>query len=208
VTEPDADVHIRSALTTDVDVAASLIMLTPGGLVDLVGDRGVGRRVAASVFTARGSGFGFDRTLVAEVDGTVVGQVIRFAGADWDRKTQTRTGLVMVRAAGWRFAVSVIREGRRHARVTPPVPADSLYVISLAVTPERRGQGIGSALLRRVVEEALESGLRSVSLDVAERNDGAIRFYVREGFVTVAEGHAPPRRGSPDVDSIRMELAL
>jgi ribosomal protein S18 acetylase RimI-like enzyme len=208
VTEPGADVHIRSALTTDVDVAASLIMMTPGGLVDLVGDRGAGRRVAASVFTARGSGFGFDRALVAEVDGSVVGQVIRFAGADWDRKTQTRTGLVMVRAAGWRFAASVIREGRRHARVTPPVPADSLYVISLAVTPERRGQGIGSALLRRVVEEALESGLRSVSLDVAVRNDGAIRFYLREGFVTVAEGHAPPRRGSPDVDSIRMELAL
>jgi ribosomal protein S18 acetylase RimI-like enzyme len=208
VTDPDSGVDIRSARAADVDVAASLIMMTPGGLVDLVGDREVGRRVAASVFTARGSGFGFDRALMAEVDGSVVGQIIRFEGEDWNRKTQTRTGLVMVRAAGWRFALSVIREGRRHARVTPPVAADSRYVISLAVLPERRGQGIGSALLRRVVEEALESGVRSVSLDVAARNDGAIRFYLREGFVIIAEGHAPPRRGSPDVDSVRMELAI
>jgi ribosomal protein S18 acetylase RimI-like enzyme len=199
---------IRPATPADVDVAASLITMTPGGLTDLVRDRKVGRRVAEAAFRARGSGFGFDRTLVAEIDGSVVGQIIRFSGADWNRKTQTRTGLTMVLAAGWRYGASVIREGRRHARVTPPVPADSLYVISLAVIPERRGQGIGSALLRRAVEEALESGLRSVSLDVAGRNGDAIRFYQREGFVIIAEGHAPPRRGSPDVSSIRMELAL
>jgi ribosomal protein S18 acetylase RimI-like enzyme len=202
------DLLIRPATPADVDVAATLITMTPGGLTDLVGDRRVGRRVAEAAFRARGSGFGFDRTLVGEIGGSVVGQIIRFSGADWNRKTQTRTGLMMVLAAGWRFGASVIREGRRHARVTPPVPADSLYVISLAVMPERRGQGIGSALLRRAVEEAVQSGLRSVSLDVAGRNGDAIRFYQREGFVIIGEGHAPPRRGSPDVSSIRMELAL
>lgn len=202
------DTRIRPATPADVDVAASLIIMTPGGLTDLVGDREVGLRMAGAAFRAKGSGFGFDRALVAEIDGSVVGQIIRFSGTNWNRKTQTRTGLVMVRSAGWRFGGSVIREGMRHARVTPPVSGDSLYVISLAVIPERRGQGIGSALLRRVVEEALGSGLRNVSLDVSARNEGAIRFYQREGFVTVAEGHAPPRRGSPDVSSIRMELAL
>lgn len=202
------DLRIRPATPADVDVAASLITMTPGGLTDLVGDRGVGRRVAGAAFRARGSGFGFDRALVAEIDGSVVGQIIRFSGANWNRKTQTRTGLVIVRAAGWRYGASVISEGMRHARVTPPVPTDSLYVISLAVMPEHRGEGIGSALLRRVVEEALESGLRTVSLDVAGRNGDAIRFYQREGFVVIAEGHAPPRRGSPHVSSIRMELAL
>jgi ribosomal protein S18 acetylase RimI-like enzyme len=201
-------IEIRPATPADVDIAASLIIMTPGGLPDLVGNRRVAHKVASAAFRAARSGFGFDRTLVAEIDGSVVGQVIRFSGADWNRKTQTYTGLLMVRAAGWRFGRRVIREGMRHAKVTPPVSSDSLYVISLAVIPERRSQGIGSALLRRVVGEALDSRLRSVSLDVAARNDGAIRFYQREGFVTIAEAHAPPRRRSPDVASTRMELAL
>jgi ribosomal protein S18 acetylase RimI-like enzyme len=201
-------VHIRPATLADVDVAASLIVMTPGGLPDLVGNRRVARRLAAAVFTAAGSGFGFDRTLVAEADRSVAGQIIRFSGADWNKKTQTRTGLVLMRAAGWRFARRVIREGVRHAQVSPPIPTDSLYVISFAVVPEHRGKGIGSALLRRVVEDALAEGRRSVSLDVASRNEGAIRLYEREGFVTIAEGHARPRRGSPDVASIRMELTL
>ena len=58
--------------------------------------------------------FGFDRTLVAEIDGSVVGQIIRFSGADWNRKAQTYTGLVVVRAAGWRFGYSTMsaRTGR------------------------------------------------------------------------------------------------
>jgi len=208
VSGADSDIRLRPATPADVNVAASLIIMTPGGLPDLVGNPRVARRMAEAVFRASGSGFGFDRTLVAEIDGSVVGQIIRFSGADWTRKTQTYTGLVVVRAAGWLFGRHVIREGIRHAQVTPSVPSDSLYVISLAVAPEHRSQGIGSALLRRVVEEALEARLRSVSLDVALRNDRAIRFYQREGFVTIAEGRAPPRRGSPDVASFRMELAL
>ena len=208
MTGSDSEILIRPATPADVDVAASLIIMTPAGLPDLVGNPRVARRMAGAAFRASGSGFGFDRTLVAEIDGSVVGQIIRFSGADWNRKTQTYTGVVVVRAAGWRFGRRLIREGIRHAQVSPSVPSDSLYVISLAVAPERRGQGIGSALLRRVVEEALAARLRSVSLDVAARNDGAIRFYQREGFVTITEGHAPPRRGSPDVASIRMELAL
>jgi ribosomal protein S18 acetylase RimI-like enzyme len=184
-------IHIRPARREDAEASASLITMTPGGLPDLVGDPRVALRLARSAFTVAGS----------------VGQIIRFSGAEWDRRAQSRTGMALMRAARLRFW-RVVREGLRHARVTHPIAWDSLYVISLAVAPDHRSQGVGSALLRRVVEEALQAGLRSVSLDVALRNEGAIRFYQREGFVTVAEGHAPPRRGSPDVASLRMELAL
>jgi ribosomal protein S18 acetylase RimI-like enzyme len=200
-------IHIRPARRDDVEASASLITMTPGGLPDLVGDSRVALRLAKAAFTVERSGFGYDRTLVAEVDGSIVGQAIRFSGAEWGRRAQSRTGMALLRAAGLRFG-RVLREGIRHARFTHPIAWDSLYVISLAVVPDHRSQGIGSALLRRVVEEALQAGLRSVSLDVALRNEGAIRFYEREGFVKIAEGHAPPRRGSPDVASLRMELAL
>jgi ribosomal protein S18 acetylase RimI-like enzyme len=203
-----AEIRIRPAVAADADMAASLITMTPGGLLDLVDDLPAARRLARAAFKAAGTGFGFDRTLVAEIEGSVVGQVIRFAGSQWNRTTQARTGLVLLRAAGWRFGRRVIREGIRHSRASVPIPWDGLYVISIAVVPERRGQGIGSALLRRVVEEALGARLRSVSLDVAAHNERAIRLYEREGFVTIAEERAPSRQGSPDIASLRMELAL
>jgi ribosomal protein S18 acetylase RimI-like enzyme len=200
-------VNIRRATLDDIEAAASLIILTPGGLLDLLGERRPALRVARAAFASRGSGFGHEQALVAEVEGSVAGQIIRFSGAQWT-KMRTRTGLVMVWAAGPRFGLRLMRQGRVEERVMPPISQDSLYVISLAVAPEHRGRGIGSALLRRVVEEALGSGLRSVALDVAASNDGAIRFYEREGFVTLAEGRAPPRRSLPSFASMRMELAL
>jgi ribosomal protein S18 acetylase RimI-like enzyme len=202
------EIRIRPATRADADVAASLIVMTPGGLPDLVDDLVAARRLARAAFRAAGTGFGFDRTLVAEADGSVIGQVIRFPGSEWNRATQVRTGIVLLGAAGWRFGRRVVREGIRHARASLPIAWDSLYVISLAVVPEHRGKGIGSALLRRVVEEALDARLRSVSLDVAARNERAIRLYESEGFVTIGEERAPSRHGSPNIDSVRMELAL
>lgn len=199
--------HIRQATLADAEAVAPLIILTPGGLLDLLGDRRAALRVAKTVFTAKGTGFAHDRALVAEVDGSVAGQITRFSGAEW-ATMRTRTGLVMVRAAGVRHGWRLIRQGRIEERVMPHIPPDSLYVISLAVAPQSRSQGIGSALIRRVVEEAIGAGLRSVTLDVAANNDGGIRFYEREGFVTVAERHGPSRRGLPVFASRRMELAL
>jgi hypothetical protein len=95
-----AEIRIRPADPADADVAASLITMTPGGLPDLVEDGPAARRLARAAFRAKGTGFGFDRTLVAEVDGAVVGEIIRFAGSQWNRRSQARTGLVLLRAAG------------------------------------------------------------------------------------------------------------
>jgi ribosomal protein S18 acetylase RimI-like enzyme len=201
------DIHIRPARLDDADAVAALIILTPGGLLELLGDRKGALRVARAAFTAEGTGFAYHRALLAVVDGSVAGQIIRFSGEQWVHM-RTRTGLVMVRAAGLRFGLRLIRQGRLEERVMPHIPQDSLYVISLAVAPQSRNKGIGSVLLRRVVEEAVEAGLRSVALDVAADNDGGIRFYEREGFVTIAERRAPSRRGLPAFASKRMELAL
>jgi ribosomal protein S18 acetylase RimI-like enzyme len=201
------DQRTRPARLEDADAVAALIILTPGGLLELLGDRKGALRVARAAFTAEGTGFAYHRALLAEVDGSVAGQIIRFSGEEW-ATMRTRTGLVMVRAAGLRFGLRLIRQGRLEERVMPHIPQDSLYVISLAVASQCRNQGIGSALLSRVVEEAIEARLRSVALDVAGHNDGGIRFYEREGFVTVAERRAPSRRGLPSFASRRMELAL
>ena len=53
---------------------------------------------------------------------------------------------------------------------------------SLAVVPERRGQGIGSGLLRRVYAEVRAQGVEEMMIGVIATNDRVRRFYEREGF--------------------------
>lgn len=62
------------------------------------------------------------------------------------------------------------------------VIVDELHINNIAVRPELRGQGIGSALLARVLEEAVQTGARRATLEVRRSNDAARRLYERFGF--------------------------
>ena len=73
-------------------------------------------------------------------------------------------------------------------------PAGRLYVhrgrsdiriMDIAIAPAFRGQGIGTALLEALVEEARESG-RKLSIHV-ESNNPARRLYERMGFAAAGE---------------------
>src|SRR6185437_16635571 len=73
-------------------------------------------------------------------------------------------------------------------------PAGRLYVarwdhdiriIDIALLPEYRGRGIGTALLRELLAEAAADGKR-LSIHV-ELNNPARRLYERLGFVQVEE---------------------
>jgi GNAT superfamily N-acetyltransferase len=57
------------------------------------------------------------------------------------------------------------------------------WVEDLAVDPELRSQGIGSALLAAAREWARSHGASHLELDSAEARADAHRFYVREGAV-------------------------
>ena len=56
------------------------------------------------------------------------------------------------------------------------------YLWGFRVTPALRGQGIGTALLRRVLARARELGFREASIGVEEREEANLRLYRREGF--------------------------
>ena len=59
---------------------------------------------------------------------------------------------------------------------------DAAWLISMWVSPEVRGQGVGEALIDAVVEWARVSGARRVLLDVGDHNQPAIALYARKGF--------------------------
>ena len=74
------------------------------------------------------------------------------------------------------------------------VPAGRLYlgrwerehcIVDVSFLPEHCGQGLGTALLRDILDEAAAAG-KSVTIHV-EKNNPAMRLYRRLGFVTVED---------------------
>ena len=59
---------------------------------------------------------------------------------------------------------------------------DAAWLISMWVSPEVRGQGVGEALIDAVVGWARVSGARRVLLDVGDHNQPAIALYARKSF--------------------------
>ena len=55
---------------------------------------------------------------------------------------------------------------------------DELYVV-----PERRGRGLGRALLNRAVAAARKAGCKTVELEVVRGHERAARLYLRESCV-------------------------
>ncbi len=62
------------------------------------------------------------------------------------------------------------------------VEPDVAHVTQLCVSPRRRGQGIGTMLLRHAATELASHAIRAVTLTVTEANTGAVSLYRRLGF--------------------------
>ena len=63
--------------------------------------------------------------------------------------------------------------------------ADEAEVLNLAVSAGSRGKGVGSALLRSLLETAERDGVRQAYLEVRESNAAARALYGAHGFVEV-----------------------
>jgi ribosomal protein S18 acetylase RimI-like enzyme len=81
-----------------------------------------------------------------------------------------------------RFLV-ILRDGLPIGRLYLVRLGDELRIVDIAILPEHRGSGIGTALLADVLAEADEVGL-AVSLHVEPWNP-AKRLYERHGFASV-----------------------
>lgn len=59
---------------------------------------------------------------------------------------------------------------------------DAWHIMNIAVHPEHRGRGVGSALLERLFEITAGDTRRGYTLEVRVSNERAIRLYRRYGF--------------------------
>ncbi|WP_270316048.1 N-acetyltransferase [Lactococcus petauri] len=57
------------------------------------------------------------------------------------------------------------------------------YIAGIFVSNSKQSKGIGKSLLQHI-----KASSQTLSLKVYQKNEGALRFYQREGFKIVAEG--------------------
>ena len=81
--------------------------------------------------------------------------------------------------------------------------------LGMAVAPEWRNRGVGSALMVAAIEWARERGLHKLSLGVFAHNEAAIALYRKYGFVEEGRRVKHYRRANGELwDTIEMGLLL
>ncbi len=80
----------------------------------------------------------------------------------------------------------VAREGETLAGyIGAQAVLDEADMMNLAVAPQYRQCGIGTALVRALVDTLRERGVRTLTLEVRASNETAIRVYAALGFAQV-----------------------
>ena len=77
---------------------------------------------------------------------------------------------------------------------------DEIHINNVAIRPEYRGRGMGTAVMHHVLAEAARLGARRATLEVRASNTGAIRLYERLGFYVA--GVRPHYYSSPVEDAL------
>ena len=169
-------------------------------------DGGVAERTAAAAFRTERSVFGYRFALLADGDAGPVGLVVAYPGR-LHASLKLGTGGALAGGGGTRHVGDLVRRGRILDRLLPSVGNDCLYVSVLAIDSGHRRQGIGTALMDRVVSGAERLGL-AVALDVGVEDEPARRLYEGMGFRIrqVSRTTSLDRRLLPTKGLARMEL--
>jgi len=82
---------------------------------------------------------------------------------------------------------------------------DEADIVTLAVMPETRRQGLGTALLASALDTLRDQAVTRIFLEVAETNEAAIALYRKFGFVTAGRRPAYYANGAA---ALLLRLAL
>ena len=104
--------------------------------------------------------------------------------------------------------ISLVAEanGRQAGFVVASIVGPVAELESIAVAAEDQGRGIGSALMKGLLEELKQVGVREIELEMRESNRTAQRFYERAGFSET--GSRPRYYQNPEEDAVLMRLDL
>jgi len=83
---------------------------------------------------------------------------------------------------------------------------DEVHITNVAVDPDHRRQGLGTAMMKEMIRAALLADYAFITLEVRESNSAAIKLYDKLGFVFI--GKRPGYYELPREDALLMTLFL
>ncbi len=167
----------------------------------------LGRRVEeilATAFVESGHDLSYENVIFASRGECVVGMVSAFTA----ERHHAASDRPLRRAAGrynLRFAL-VSTLCAPLLRIIDTVEAGDFYLQAIAVDPECRGGGVGTALMDLAEDRAREEGTSRIVLDVSGDNEGARRLYERRGMTVISRW--PKRLRIPKLSFVRMAKTL
>lgn len=138
-----------------------------------------------------------------EAFGSTLAREEAFGEAEWRRRATTPV-FIAWRAGEAVGLVSVIR--RQDGAGTASGP--EWHLMSMWVSPDARGSGAADLLVSAAVETARAGGAERVTLWVADGNDRARAFYVRNGFRASGVRHTFTRDDGSAFDGEMLVLHL
>lgn len=92
--------------------------------------------------------------------------------------------------------------------LSPYHPAPTLHrtgVLTYFLNPEATGQGLGSRLLERLLEEGSRLGIDTFLAHISSHNTGSLRFHLRHGFTECGRFRKVGRKFGQDFDLVWVE---
>lgn len=167
--------RIREANKNDCRAIAELALLAGEGIPAFFWEssRQPGQAledIGAARLLSETENFSYRNVHVAELGDDIAGMLLayRLAGSDQAEDLAGLPGFI-----------------RPLVELEQAVPG-SYYINMLACFPRYRGQGIGTALMNIVDDQARRHGCTLASIEVFSENDGAVRLYQRLGY-TIAD---------------------
>lgn len=129
--------------------------------------------------------------------------------ADWDQPWSRQSFAEMLAMPGTFGLMARDAQNAVLGLVVVRTAADEAEILTIAVEPQARRQGLGAALIAAARTEARSRGARKLHLEVAEDNFAARKLYAGLGFETVGKRAGYYGRGSlGSVAAILMALPL
>ncbi len=145
----------------------------------------------SSLFTPQGQ-YGYANHWVAEIDNQVVGCLCPWH-SDLLSSFHQATLNQLTNFYGITHAISVVQASQALQDCIPKPEKHEWCIGHFAVLEQYQNQGVGSALLRLMNNQALTFGKLALSLDVDSNNKQGINFYLRQGFVNKKESDVSTR---------------
>ncbi len=172
--------RIRPALPADAEQAAPLIIETGYDTNRIAfGSLDKAHIVLAKMFSKSNNVHSYQLSTVYELENTVAGLLIAYDLED-ERKTFWQSAGLIFKHMGFKMG-NILRIQGMIGKIDP----QDYYIHVLSISPKLRGLGIGAILMKEVENEAIRRNKKRLSLLVEAQNEGAIRFYKREGFKVV-----------------------